>query len=956
MATSNSRTGKIGSGIRPSVADQIRAREASLSRTLTKKREDILYQNSRTAWIRLSSSVNTLSQDEIKKLKAKEGRTDITGDNTLARSNILQGGLLNPNRGLRGGVNTGKEVDNFAAYNNRPNSTGIRPMPGVTGMSVKSKNTYGTLREAEVKISVWTLEDFDMIEKLFLRPGFSVLLEWGHTAYFMNNGSYSTAVHTVSPNLFYGKNVKVDMILNDIDRARKQSDYNYDAMFGNIKNFNWSFKPTGEYECSISIISAGEIIELIKSAFDPKLRIKDKAQYDDPDSEEGKEQKKSIFHYALAKLGKMGSMFGSTFNRDDLASEAPDLAAVLKPFTGYYDDIQLDDGWFSDTETPMQWITLGTFLDIINKMVVPVDNTKKEEDTGSRTYLKFNTEYEYVMDGEVQQLSSDLLTFPTHFSIDPTVCVLPTAPTLSDWSYKTFFLSVVPGKVDAIHNNLVVDEKYKNDVLNILVSIPYLKQKLDEALDTEGKFNKSLSDILTSIFEGMNDALGGINELALVYDDEYDGGTFFVVDRKNTTVLGDISPVINISGVKTTVSEVSISSKITNEMGSQISIAAQGTTQNYSENVENILKWNSGIIDRIRVTKDVSSISKETAKEEEEDKTERFADWLTDVIDFFQNFNSNTGYDKEELETAKTCHKEWTVDQANKNRIIQSQPVPGLVPVELSITLDGVGGLRVAESFKINAGILPSKYNEKFGYLITGLEHTIGKDSRWLTNIAAQFLTIDTPTAEEIAAAGTVGTATTVDGNYSTEQKQTPKSSTTTKKGPAPPPPTELVRAMRRYGITAPTERAHFLAQCAHESGNFQWKKEFASGKAYEGRKDLGNTQPGDGVKFKGRGYIQITGRENYTKYSKYLKSTGSKADIMTNPSILEGDYFAADSACYWWKYLSRNITGLTGGITTADVGRVTQRVNGGTNGLDDRQAKFNKYWADISKDNSAYA
>ena len=651
-------------------------------------------------------------------------------------------------------------------------------------------------------------------------------------------------------------------------------------------------------------------------------------------------------------------MFGSTFDKDDLASEASDLAAVLQPFTGYYDDIQLDDGWFMDTETPMQWIPLRTFLDIINKMVVPVDNTKKDEDTGSRTYLKFNTEFEYVVNGEVQQLSSDLLTFPTHFSIDPTVCVLPTAPTLSDWSYKTFFLSVVPGKVDAIHNNIQVDEKYKNDVLNILVSIPYLKQKLDEALDTEGKFNKSLSDILASIFEGMNDALGGINELALVYDDEYDGGTFFVVDRKNTTVLGDTAPVINISGVKTTVSEVSISSKITNEMGSQISIAAQGTTQNYSENVENILKWNSGIIDRIRVTKDVSSKSKETAKEEEDDKTERFADWLTDVIDFFQNFNSNTGYDKEELEAAKTCHKEWTVDQAIKNRLIQSQPVPGLVPVELSMTLDGVGGLRVAESFKINAGILPSKYNEKFGYIITGLEHSIGKDNRWLTNVTTQFIIIDTPTAEEIAAAGTLGTPTTVDGNYSTEQKQTPKSSNSNKKGPAPPPPTELVKAMRRCGITAPTERAHFLAQCAHESGNFQWKKEFASGKAYEGRKTLGNTQPGDGVKFKGRGYIQITGRANYQGYQNYLKSTGSKADIMSNPAILEGDYFAADSACYWWKYLSRNITGLTRGGTTADVGRVSTRVNGGNpaNGLDDRQAKFNKYWADISKDNSAYA
>ena len=177
-----------------------------------------------------------------------------------------------------------------------------------------------------------------------------------------------------------------------------------------------------------------------------------------------------------------------------------------------------------------------------------------------------------------------------------------------------------------------------------------------------------------------------------------------------------------------------------------------------------------------------------------------------------------------------------------------------------------------------------------------------------------------------------------------------------TKKGSATNPPPELVKAMRRYGIISSTERAHFLSQCAHESGNFKWVVEFATGKAYEGRKDLGNTQPGDGVKFKGRGYIQITGRANYTKYNEYLKSIGTKVSILDNPSLLESDYYAADSACYWWRYLSRNIKDLTGGVTAADVKKVTKRVNGGTNGLDDRQEKFNKYWADISKDDSAYA
>jgi predicted chitinase len=172
---------------------------------------------------------------------------------------------------------------------------------------------------------------------------------------------------------------------------------------------------------------------------------------------------------------------------------------------------------------------------------------------------------------------------------------------------------------------------------------------------------------------------------------------------------------------------------------------------------------------------------------------------------------------------------------------------------------------------------------------------------------------------------------------------------------PLKSPPADLLTAMRKYGITDKLERAHFLAQCGHESGNYVYKEELASGRAYEGRVDLGNTHPGDGPKYKGRGYIQVTGRGNYEAYSKYLVSKGLD-NILNNPDLVATKY-PADAACYWWKFLSRDITSITKrGSSTSVVESVTRRVNGGTNGLADRQQRFDKYWGEIQQDGSRYA
>lgn len=130
------------------------------------------------------------------------------------------------------------------------------------------------------------------------------------------------------------------------------------------------------------------------------------------------------------------------------------------------------------------------------------------------------------------------------------------------------------------------------------------------------------------------------------------------------------------------------------------------------------------------------------------------------------------------------------------------------------------------------------------------------------------------------------------------------------------------------FGITTPLRMAHFLAQIAHESVEMKYTKEIASGKAYEGRKDLGNTQKGDGVKFKGRGLIQITGRANYAAYAKYCGY-----DVVAQPELLERLPGAVKSAMWYWQTHGLNELADKDKFLT-----ITKRINGGTNGLESRQ------------------
>lgn len=134
------------------------------------------------------------------------------------------------------------------------------------------------------------------------------------------------------------------------------------------------------------------------------------------------------------------------------------------------------------------------------------------------------------------------------------------------------------------------------------------------------------------------------------------------------------------------------------------------------------------------------------------------------------------------------------------------------------------------------------------------------------------------------------------------------------------------------YGIMASGQRfAHFIAQLAHESDNFKAMEEYASGAAYEGRADLGNVQKGDGVRYKGRGPIQLTGRANYRDYGRALG-----IDFERRPELPAIPSIGLHVACEYWDRKGFNAL-----ADKDDLLSITRGINGGTNGLGDRRAKL---------------
>ena len=272
----------LGEGFPDEIIKQVEQRQKIYGSGYTSPRtsEEIVYLNANTSWVKLASSVNIDDPKIIQDKSLSKLGEDITG-NKLAKKFVLFNGVNEDPSNQRSGITPNTNIlGNNNAYGIGGTEFGLRPMMGITSADIKHENR-GSIRRATIQVKAFNKVQFDIIDVLYLRLGFSVLLEWGHSMYFDNKGELQKGTdndNSLVGDFLDGKNLHPNSInfgvggspltyvdfLKLIDYQRKVSNGNYDAMFGKVCNFHWSFMQDGSYDITIELVSIGDIIESFK--------------------------------------------------------------------------------------------------------------------------------------------------------------------------------------------------------------------------------------------------------------------------------------------------------------------------------------------------------------------------------------------------------------------------------------------------------------------------------------------------------------------------------------------------------------------------------------------------------------------------------------------------------------------------------------------------------------------
>ena len=717
---------------------------------------------------------------------------------------------------MRAGVAQSNSLINSSAYGFGGTEFGLKPLPGITSIDVTPINR-GSLKQATINIKAYNKFQFELIEVLYLRLGYTVMLEWGNSIYIDNKGDIQNMDNTLIDTFFFKNNGKSHLeVLNRIEKERSDKFGNYDALFAKIVNFDWTYQPDGSYDISIKLTSLGDVVESFKvNVLTPSTQLKETAGFESNsgDLTDDKVNKSTMSNFLNVIKNKYP---------DDAFKNPKSGVIQVNEFTPEPEKSLLVKGLSyisqtTDIESKF-YVRLGTFLEYLQKEVlINMDNGN-----GCFPLFYINTSDECVMKSK-----------PKLISVEPHTCI--TKPNFDimgieppEWAekMKPFFTPNGKGNIGFIHD--------------VYLNFAFIEKIIDSNTDKEG--NLSFYSFLTAVLNGINRSLSNICDLEVTINEE--NNDVIIRDQKlapRITKDGELSEseksnIIEVTGFNNGesnfVKNFTFKTQITSKLATMLTIGASADNKSVNEDATAFSKWNSGLMDRFNQsatdgTPDKCSV-KDTETDPKSDKPlNKPLPWKTiwdaakinlyvgatlvlgnleamstvasqrekefDTLKKEKNNNIDTylqacfsknykvikggeaqdfkGKDpkanpnavltskdgtKREYKTAtftgkkyfqndpdfivkgKTIMKNYVkvedITKAKKTNLPSSSI--GFIPIDLSLDIMGMSGLKIYNQLLLNTDFLPYNYGKTMEFVLMGLSHKIDS-SGWTTSINA---------------------------------------------------------------------------------------------------------------------------------------------------------------------------------------------------------------------------
>jgi hypothetical protein len=736
----------IGEGFNKEILNQIDQRQ-KIYGSANRSNQVLSYLNSKTGWCKLVSGA----------VVEREPRAGL--GLPKAEDYVLFNGMVDEGRSLgtggRAGIARTNSLYTNTAYGLGGLEQGIRPMPGINSANIKTE-TRGSLKTATIQIKAWNRAQFDVIDILYLRLGYSVLLEWGHSSYYDNQGTYISNNPYSLADTFLKGTLTYDQILEKIKEYRLASNGNYDAIFGKVVNFSWTFGVDGGYDITLTLRSVGDVIESLKcnvinpnpsnkpSSTTPDTATTGSAPEPTPESiivaAKDKNSIANFFYTNQQKFQQSGQYSFSPY-RANAGMKWLTNIITSKDKKEHIDIVQqLFVGGENGKDRTEYYIRLGTFLEFLEQKVTPILKDKNGKQIKS---LKFNTDTETNL----------IYTAPRQISADPRICIFKkTFQNPNSESYMFYDCEDFEKTVSGSTN-------FYGKLMNIYLNFVFVLDKLDQLKDEEG--NVKLIDFLQSLINGICDATGNFNKLDVIISPNQDD----LVTIIDAVPLPDRDKILSTLGISTTkaifdvygyynknkldnngvslqeagfIKDFQMKTEITPQMASMITIGATSNGNIVGSDSTALSRMNAGVIDRYKI----ASEDPDTPQtEESKSLQERFAGPLDNFQVFVRDlssisFTTKPKWNLEAIEAYKSTVRDFLIyDQAKQSeKEGKGSPTIGFLPFNLTLKMEGLSGMKVYQKYTIDTSYLPTNYPNNLDFLIKSITHEISNNV-WDTTI-----------------------------------------------------------------------------------------------------------------------------------------------------------------------------------------------------------------------------